>query len=65
MPIMSRVKKFLRNRIEQKTKSPKLIDVDGLRKTFVSLVENGGERGTDSEWVEGAETAGRNGASTS
>ncbi len=65
MPIMSRVRKFLRNRIEQKTKRPELIDVDGLRKTFDNLVKNGGERGTDSEWLEKEPTAGKSGASTS
>lgn len=62
---MSIVKKLLRKRIQQRIKCPELIDVDGLRKTFDSLVKNGGERGTDSEWTEKEPTAGKSGAGTS
>lgn len=65
MPIMSIVKKILRKRIEQKSKYPELVNVNRLRETFDALVENGGERGTDSKWMEKEPTAGKSGASTS
>ena len=62
---MSVMRRFIAKRIEQRNKCPELPDIESLRTEYKYLVENGGERGTDSQWTENEETVGRSGASTS